>query len=269
MANGEILTQIVEDAALCAPDVSGKKPVWSEEFDHGTAPDQNTWSYDLGDGGWGNRELQTYTNKPDNIRVEDSQLVITARKKGKLFTSARIKTEGKFCFKYGMIEARARIPDLRNGLWPAVWALGSSFPRVGWPASGEIILMEMGVEGAVEAGLANQRIFSAAHWEKDGIHETAGSVLDHPYDLSASFHRYRMNWTPTDITTYIDDLPIWKLDVSEISQFQEPHYLLLNMAIGGELTGIIHPDGITASLPAEYRVDYIRIFDNGHTVLGV
>lgn len=243
-------------------------PVWSEEFDSGTAPDSDTWSCDLGDGGWGNSEFQTYTSDPANVRVEGGQLIITALKQANRFTSARIKTEDRFTFQYGTVEARIQVPDLGNGLWPALWALGTNFSSVGWPTCGEIILMEMGVGGAIEDGVVNRRIMSAAHWEHNDTHETDGLTLDHPYDLDGSFHIYRTEWTPTEIKTYIDDYPIWALDISGISQFHKPHFLLLNLAVGGEHTGISDSGEITASFPAEYRVDYIRLFDNGFTVLG-
>ncbi len=259
----------VKKSAIGAHEVIGRAPenipVWSEEFDAGPGPDEQTWTHDLGDGGWGNSELQTYTCDPANIRIEDSQLIITALREENRFTSARIKTEGSFEFTYGTVEARVQIPDLANGLWPAVWALGGSFSEIGWPASGEIIVMEMGVEGAVEEGLANRRIISAAHWQKGGIHETAAAKLDHPHQLDGKFHTFRMDWTLTEIRTYIDDLQIWTLDILNIPQFHKPHFLLLNMAVGGRHTGIIDPGGITARFPAEYRVDYIRVFDNGFT----
>lgn len=245
-----------------------KVPIWSEEFDSGTAPDNDIWTCDIGDGGWGNSELQTYTHDPSNIRVEGSHLIISALKQGNSFTSARIKTENKFSFKYGTIEARIQIPDMGNGLWPAFWMLGNSFSKIGWPACGEIIVMETGVGGAIKDGVVNRRIMSAAHWEHQHKHKTNGLTLDHPYDLAGSFHSYRMEWTPIEIKTYIDNVPIWTLDTSGISQFHEPHFLLLNLAVGGEHTGICDSGGITAPFPAEYRIDYIRIFDNGHTVLG-
>lgn len=243
-------------------------PVWSEEFDSGTAPDSGIWTCDLGDGGWGNFELQTYTCDVENLRVENGNLVITALKKGNHFTSARIKTEGKLSFQYGTVEARIQMPDVENGLWPALWALGSSFPTIGWPACGEIILAEMGVGGAVQDGAANRRIMSAAHWEQDEKHVTNGLTLDQTVDMDGSFHIYRMEWTPGEIRTFVDNVRIWTLDISDIPQFHKPHFLLLNLAVGGDQTGACEPAGITAPFPAEYRVDYIRIFDNGQTVLG-
>ena len=170
-------------------------------------------------------------------------------------------------FKYGTLEARIQVPDLGNGLWPALWALGHDFSSVGWPACSEIIVMEMGVEGAIEAGLANRRIISAAHWEHNTLHETYGLNFDHPADLDGSFQIYRMDWTPSAITTYINNARIWTMDISAIPAMHEPHFLLLNLAIGGIHTGGCDFDSITAPFPAEYRVDYLRLFDNGFTEL--
>ncbi|MBN2163082.1 MAG: glycoside hydrolase family 16 protein [Pontiellaceae bacterium] len=240
-------------------------PVWCDEFDHGSAPDERKWSYDLGAGGWGNRELQTYTADPANVRIEDGRLVITALKEKDGFTSARIKTEGKFSFRYGTLEARIQVPDMGNGLWPALWMLGNSFSNIGWPACGELIAMEMGIGGAIADGVVNRRVTSAAHWQVERRHNTAGATLDHPTDLTDGFHTYRMEWTPTELITSIDDSRIWSLDISGIEQFHKPHFLLLNLAVGGDYAGIHHPADITAPLPAEYRIDHIRVFDNGHT----
>lgn len=247
---------------------TAQNQIWSEEFDSGTAPDGDIWSYDLGDGGWGNNELQTYTRDAANVRIERGQLIITAVKQDNRFTSARIKTEDKFTFKYGTLEARIQVPDLGNGLWPAFWALGHNFSSIGWPACGEIIVMEMGVEGAINAGVANRRITSAAHWECNNTHETDGATLDYPHDMNGSFHIYRMEWTPTDLSTYVDDVRIWTMDITGIPAMHKPYFLLLNLAVGGVHTGICDAGDITAPVPAEYRVDYIRIFDNGFSVLG-
>jgi beta-glucanase (GH16 family) len=259
------MTEDLVDSELLS---SVQVPIWSEEFDSGTAPDDDIWSYDQGNKGWGNEELQTYTRDAANVRIEGSQLIITARKQGDSFTSARIKTEDKFTFKYGTLEARIQVPDLGNGLWPALWALGDNFSKVGWPECSEIIIMELGVEGAVDEGMVNRRVTSAAHWEYNKLHETYGLTLDHPTDLNGAFHLYRMDWTPTSITTYIDDIQIWTLDISSIPALHNPHFLLLNLAVGGQQTGLCESNDITASFPAEYRVDYLRIFDNGFTELG-
>jgi beta-glucanase (GH16 family) len=262
------MKSMTEDIADKAVPATSLDPIWSEEFESGTAPNEDIWSCDLGNCGWGNGELQKYTRDAANVRVEESHLIITALKQGNTFTSARITTENKFTFKYGTLETRIQVPDLGNGLWPALWALGHNFSSVGWPACSEIIAMEMGVEGAIDAGVVNRRVISAAHWEHNKAHESFGLTLDHPSGLTGSFHIYRMEWTPTAITTYIDKVQIWSLDISGIPAMHEPHFLLLNLAVGGIHTGISDAADLTAPFPAEFRVDYLRIFDNGLTSLG-
>lgn len=249
------------------------KVIWSDEFDTGTAPDPAVWSYDRGDGGWGNKELQTYTSASQNVRIEDGNLVIAVQKSVTGFTSARIRTEDKLTFKYGTIEARIKVPDLANGLWPAFWTLGNNFSEVGWPYCGELDIMEMGSGSAIAAGLINRRVGSAAHWDNLGQWSSFTRSYDSPSSLDDEFHVYRMDWTPTQITTYIDGQLIWTFRIqidtcADCSEFHNPHFVILNMAVGGTYTGLLSADQITAATPAEMLVDYVRISDNGYTVLG-
>jgi len=252
--------------------------IWSDEFNSGSAPNSAVWSYDTGSGGWGNSELQTYTSNPANVRVEGGNLIITAVEtilKGnrKSYTSARINTRDKFTFKYGTIEARIKVPNLANGLWPAFWTLGNNYPTVGWPDCGELDIMEMGYADAITAGVVNRRVGSAAHWDYNNSYAGYGLTYDAPSDLAGSFHLFRMEWTPTLISTYVDSHLIWQFDISNPSnfggeEFHQPHFITLNLAVGGSLTGITSSSGITAPFPAEMVVDYIRISDNGYTELG-
>ncbi|MCK7593725.1 family 16 glycosylhydrolase [Pseudomarimonas salicorniae] len=252
--------------------------LWSEEFNTGSAPDPVIWTHDLGAGGWGNSELQTYTDAPENARVEGGQLIITAREtvsRGgrRSFTSARIKTQDKLTFKYATIEARIQVPNLRDGLWPAFWTLGNNFSQVGWPDCGEIDVLEMGSAAAIAAGLTNRRVQSTAHWEHNNGYAGYGLHRDMPTDLNGGFHVYRLEWTPDSLSTYIDGQWIWTMDIrpsacTDCEEFHQPHFLLLNMAVGGSFTGLYRANEITAPFPAEYRIDYIRVIDNGHTVLG-
>jgi beta-glucanase (GH16 family) len=248
--------------------------VWSDEFDSGTNPNPDVWTADLGNWGWGNNELQNYTSDPANLRVENGNLVITAQKSGDgggaSFTSARIKTLDKLTVKYGTIEARIKVPDLGNGLWPAFWTLGNNIQQVGWPACGELDVMEMGHVSAINEGVVNSRMGSAAHWDSNG-YASYGEFYDAPNDLNDDYHTFRMEWTPDSVSTYVDGSWVWSMDISsaaEFSEFHAPHFILLNLAVGGSFTGIINPAGITAPFSAEYLIDYIRIYDNGHTVLG-
>lgn len=134
--------------------------VWSDEFD-GTSIDNNIWTYDVGGGGFGNGELQYHTARSENAYIENGSLVIQARREnysGKSFTSARLKTLGRFAFKYGTLEARIKVPNLANGLWPAFWLMGANYGQVGWPKCGEVDILEMGMKSAIDAGLTNRRV---------------------------------------------------------------------------------------------------------------
>lgn len=250
--------------------------VWSEEFDAGAVPDETTWNFDIGANGWGNRELQSYTSQPSNARIENGYLVITARQhenEDEPFTSARIHTQDKVEFQYGILVARIKLPELGDGLWPAFWALGSSFSEVGWPECGELDVMELGHSEAISDGVVNRRVGSAAHWEHDGEHALYHDSLDAPADLDDGFHTFRMTWTPEFVRTSVDGEPVWTMDLrkrscSDCDEFHQPFFLILNLAVGGKYTGILGQEGITAPLPAEMLVDYIRIYDNGFTKLG-
>ena len=264
-------------AATLLANPASAEIVWSDEFDSGSTPDTRTWSYDLGDNGWGNRELQDYTRSPDNARIENGNLVITAREipwgEGTRLTSARIRTQDKVTFKYGTVEARIRVPNLADGLWPAFWTLGNNFSEVGWPACGEIDIVEMGSGAAISAGVVNRRVGSTAHWENDDSAVNYGQFLDATVNLNDDFHTFRLDWTPESITTYLDGHQVWVMDIrpqncTDCSEFHQPHFLILNLAVGGNYTGLLTEGQITAPLPAEMHVDYVRIIDNGHTELG-
>jgi beta-glucanase (GH16 family) len=250
--------------------------LWSDEFNDGEQVDTGVWSYDLGAGGWGNSELQEYTSDPINLRVENGNLVISARSKDSgtaRFTSGRINSEDKLTFKYGTIEARIKVPDLGDGLWPAFWTLGNDFSSVGWPSCGELDIMEMGHFTAIGDGVVNSRVGSAAHWENEGSRADYGLFFDAEEVLNDDFHVFRMEWTPELIETFVDDQLIWAIDIrpencTDCSEFHQPHFIILNLAVGGGYPGIYSPAGITAPLPGDMLVDYVRIYDNGHTEMG-
>ena len=274
---------------LLAGTSNAQTPVWSEEFDSGL--ECSVWSYEIGDGcaqgicGWGNDEFQEYASDPANVRVEGGHLVLTALRQTVngpgdpgpdeyTFTSGRIKTQDRLTVQYGTIEARIQLPDLADGLWPAFWTLGSDITTVGWPDCGEIDIVEMGSAGAIANQVVNRRVASTAHWDYGGNYATYGRSYTSPTDLNDSFHVYRMEWTPEYISTYIDDIWIWTIDISDPAsfggeEFHQPHFLILNLAVGGTYTGITEDrSAITAPFPAEYLVDWIRIYDNGFTILG-
>lgn len=265
---------------VLAQPLAAQQLIWSEEFDSGTQPSPTIWSYDLGAGGWGNAELQEYTDRSENVRVENGTLIITAieqsgRGPNKTYTSGRIKTEDKLTFQYGTIEARIQLPDLADGLWPAFWTLGNNFSSVGWPACGELDVMEMGSAEAIANGTVNRTVTSAAHWQHNGNYAGYGLSYTAPYTIGGSgqFHIFRMDWTPELIQTYVDGALIWAIDISasnctDCAEFHQPHFMLLNLAVGGSYTGITRSANMTAPMPAQMAVDWIRLYDNGHTILG-
>lgn len=246
---------------------------WSDEFDGpaGSAPNPAKWAYNVGTGpdknGWGNNELQTYTDRTTNSYLDgEGHLVIKAIKEnftgsdGQLrgYTSARLITLGKFEPTYGRIEARIKVP-FGQGLWPAFWLLGSNISSVGWPTCGEIDVMEIiGREpSTVYATLHGPGFFGA-----NGLSNSF--TLLEGKKFADDFHTFEVEWNPRDISFYVDGLHYHTRKSPEFTGnrqwvFDHPFYLLLNVAVGGSWPG--NPDQTTV-FPQTMMVDYVRVYSD-------
>ncbi|GIO54127.1 RICIN domain-containing protein [Paenibacillus cineris] len=235
------------------------KLVWSDEFD-GTALNRSNWTPEIGtgSGGWGNNELQYYTDRSQNLQVTGGNLVITARREsygGMNYTSARIKTQNLKSFTYGKIEARIKLPS-GQGLWPAFWMLGSNISTVGWPYSGETDIMER-VNN-------NPYVNGTVHWDAGG-HAEYGRVSGN-LDFS-QYHVYSAEWDSKYIRWFVDGQQFNEFYIENgtgnTEEFQRPFFLLLNLAVGGNWPGA--PNDSTP-FPAQMLVDYVRVYqDNGQS----
>ncbi|MFY7963370.1 MAG: family 16 glycosylhydrolase [Chitinophagaceae bacterium] len=229
------------------------KAVWSDEFDYVGAPNPNKWTYDIGNNnGWGNGEKQYYTANPQNVKVENGVLKITAIKEnynGFSYTSARIKSQGKFDFKYGKVEVRAKLP-VGGGTWPAIWMLGSNITSVGWPSCGEIDIME-------HVGNDLNKIHGTLHYPaRFGGNGNSGTIMI--TNATTAFHKYSVDWSATSIRFYVDDQLFHTVANSNAIPFNHDFFMILNCAMGGAFGGNIDPNFATSAL----EIDYIRVYNN-------
>lgn len=232
--------------------------VFQDEFNTNGSPNSNFWNYNIGTGtnGWGNNELQYYTSRPENIQILNGNLKITAKQElymGSGYTSARIFSKNKIEQKYGRIEARIKLP-LGKGLWPAFWMLGADSDMVSWPQCGEIDIMEY-------LGSSPTQVFGTVH----GPGYSGGQSISKTYTLTNSrfdteFHIFGIEWGENYINYYVDNVlynQITPADVTGEWVFNKPFYLILNVAVGGNLPG--SPNSQT-SFPQSMLVDYVRIY---------
>ncbi|HBY58355.1 MAG TPA: hypothetical protein DEH78_00945 [Solibacterales bacterium] len=252
-------------AFAAAAQTGGWKLVWSDEFD-GAALDAAKWTHADGGHGWGNNELQYYTNRQENAFLENGMLVIQARAEkytgaagvSRDYTSARLITKGKFARTYGRIEARMKLPS-GQGIWPAFWMLGEDIDRVGWPECGEIDIMEnIGREPATLYGTLHGPGYSGG--------ESISGAISGPKPLSADFHVFGIEWEPNVIRWYVDGKLYFALTPSALPKdrrwvFDRPHHLLLNLAVGGRWPG--NPDAST-TFPQRLAVDWVRVYERPH-----
>jgi len=242
--------------------------VFEDEFEYEGAPNPEKWHHQTippDNGNWHNGELQHYTERPENSSVADGTLKINVFKEQftisgstKEYTSARLNA--KFAFTYGRVEVRAKLPE-SGGTWPAIWTLGvdvnetgnyfgDQFGAVGWPLSGEIDIME-------QTGGDKNSIISHFHWGDLNTEEYKNEGGTAPVsNASSEYHVYVMEWTADSIKTFVDDTMVYELTNSENKPFNHDHYLILNVAMGGNLGGEV-PESFSQDT---FEIDYVRIY---------
>ncbi|HSN66630.1 MAG TPA: family 16 glycosylhydrolase, partial [Fusibacter sp.] len=247
---------------------------WSDEFD-GATLDASKWTAEIGNGaeknipGWGNGELQYYTDSPQNVLLEDGKLIIRAQKEQKTFTvngqdyttdytSARLITDGKFSVAYGKIESRMKLPS-GQGFWPAFWMLGQNIGEVGWPTCGEIDILEYIGSKVTEVNGTVHGPISAG----PGINYK----IDTGIDMSLDFHTYSIEWDEDEVEFYVDDILYHIVNKDEVAVengpdewvYDHPHFLILNLAVGGSWPGAPNLETV---FPSQLEVDYIRVYQD-------
>lgn len=252
----------------------GYKQVWADEFNNVGSVDERTWNFETGNynQGFGNWELENYSKANATVGLAPDgttkALIISAKPD---LTSARLFTKDKVSFKYGKLETRIMIPKTANGLWPAFWLLGNTGT---WPSCGEIDVLEMGHADGIKNGTQEKYYSGACHWGvyQNGGYPNYGKFTTSPTSLQdGKFHKFVLEWTPEVINMYLDDAakPYYSMDISDRSlntspgnYFNKQFYLLVNLAIGGNFTGVHDRAAVTALNSGEKKmyVDYIRLY---------
>lgn len=233
-------------------------PAWADEFNYAGTPDATKWTYDLGGNGWGNNELEYYTDSASNVSVANGVLTITARKQnlgGENYTSTRIVSKGSIT--YGRIEVRAKLCSGR-GTWPAIWMLPNTYAYGNWPASGEVDIMEMvGYAPNVEHFSVHNAIYYGGN---------AKTSTDSIPTAETDFHLYREDWTPYAIRGYYDNNLVFTYvntgQGSQVWPYNIPFHLLMNIAVGGSWGGLKGVDD--SAFPTSMQIDYVHFFNMIH-----
>jgi beta-glucanase (GH16 family) len=273
-----VVVALLASSKLCstasAAEPKGWTLVWSDEFDGSSSSvDSTKWSFDIGGGGWGNDELQSYTSRSVNAELQNGALVLRVLKESfqgpdnitRNYTSARIRTSNKFSQAYGRFEARIKIP-FGQGIWPAFWMLGNDHDVAGWPICGEIDIMEnIGKEPSIIHGTLHGPGYSGAK----GV--TASYSLPASRKFSDDYHTFAVQWEENLIRFYVDDrLYITRtpadLPAGKAWVFNHPFFIILNVAVGGNFPG--SPDATTV-FPQLMKVDYVRVYQRTTTVKAV
>lgn len=257
----DTLAPIEPPAPIPIEPPEGMELVWSDEFD-GDEVNRDNWTYDIGGWGWGNGEAQYYTDRPENARTVNGLLVIELREEpfeDKAYTSARLKTQGLQEFQYGRIEARIKVPA-GAGTWPAFWMLGSGFeqdspdPAKQWPTIGEIDIMEYtGKEPDLILGTVHGPGYAGAGGKSKWFRQD--------FDIADEWHTFAIEWREGQIQWFFNDEQYFELTPENLGQrewvFDAPFFIILNLAHGGTLGGVIDSD---LEYPIPYLVDYVRVY---------
>jgi beta-glucanase (GH16 family) len=243
--------ELASDGYITPDTWPGMQLVWSDEFE-GSTLNTNDWGYDLGGGGWGNNELQIYTNSSQNSYLSEGKLNIVATKLYESYYSARLLTKGKKDFTYGRIDIRALMP-YGQGIWPALWTLGSNISSVGWPKCGEIDIVEY-------LGHQEYKVYGTPHYYDSGHQFITGFyTLPGGQSFHDKFHVFSVVWQENTIKWYVDYHLFFQVDDTGIAfeSFRLPQFFIFNLAVGGTWPG--YPDETTV-FPQSLLVDYIRVF---------
>ncbi len=233
-------------------DVDYDNLVWADEFNADGAPDASKWTYNIGrgDNGWGNGESQYYTDRSDNVIVENGVLKITAKKEnfgGAEYTSTRMKTEDKFEFTYGRVDISAKLPT-GGGTWPALWMLGEDYATNTWPGCGEIDIME-------HVGNQQDRLFSSLHFPGNSGGEAITRATQ-VSGISDEFHKFSVIWSPESIRFFVDEELYHTFANNGSLPFDSDFFLIFNVAMGGNFGGDIDPNFVESTM----EVDYVRVY---------
>jgi beta-glucanase (GH16 family) len=229
--------------------------IWSDEFSDSTINTSN-WTHETGGSGWGNNELEYYTNRNVNSYIQNSSLVIEAKKEsfgGKSYTSARMISKGKKYFTYGKIEARIKLP-YGKGIWPAFWTLGENISTVNWPTCGEIDIMEL-----IGGGANDKKVYGTVHWENNGHASYGGNYTLGTGIFADDYHVFSIVWNTKSIQWFVDGSKYVTIDITPagLSAFHKNQFIILNLAVGGNWPG--SPD-VTTIFPQKMYVDYVRVY---------
>lgn len=284
-------------AAMCAEpqegsgETEGYRLVWQDLFDNGILNDLR-WNVEQNANGGGNHELQYYADREENVRVgDDGQgngcLILTARREnlgGRQFTSGRVNSRDKVAFTHGKVEASIKLPPTADGLWPAFWMMGNDYGEVGWPKSGETDILEMGNADGIRNGTQDRYFNGAMHWGQGWPAGSYARATTKSYSLQdGEFHLFTAVWDENEMRMYVDldrqpvQTPYFRMGIthddpgnewSPGNYFHKLNFIIFNMAVGGDFTGIHEAGNITAlndanGNEASMYVNYVKVYQKG------